>query len=69
MADLDIGGMFLNSMFSEEVRSFCWVDITNMRTEKEWERHRSGVWEKWDQKMMGITDSPYHAYQAVTWAK
>ena len=32
MADQEIGEMFLNFMLSEEVRSFCWVDITNMRT-------------------------------------
>ena len=44
MADRDIGEIFINYMLSEEVRSFCGVDITNVRTEEYWERHRSGSW-------------------------
>ena len=40
-----------------------------MRIEEEWVNHRSGGWEMWELKMMGLTDSPYHACQAVTWAK
>ena len=42
MADRDIGEIFLNFMLSEMVRLFCGVDITNVRTEKEWEKYRSG---------------------------
>ena len=29
----------------------------------------SGGWERWERKMMGITDSPYYACQVVTWDK
>ena len=43
------------------------VDITNVTTEKEWERHRSGYWEMWERKIIRLTDSTYHAFQAVTW--
>ena len=32
MADRDIGEIFLNFMLIEEVRSFCGVDISNVRT-------------------------------------
>ena len=35
MAYSDIGGIFLNFMLSEEVRLFCGVDVTNVRTEEE----------------------------------
>ena len=31
--------------------------------------HRRGGWEIWEQKMMELTNSPYHSCQAVTWAK
>ena len=31
MSDRNIGEMFLNFMLSEEVRSLCGVDVTNMR--------------------------------------
>ena len=40
-----------------------------MRTEEEWENHRIGGLERWERNIMGLTDSPYHACQAVTWAK
>ena len=40
-----------------------------MRTEEERENHRSGGWERWERKMMGLKKSPYHAYQAVKLAK
>ena len=69
MSDRDIGEMFLNFMLSEEVRSFYGVDITNVRTEEEWEKHRSGGWEMWERKMMGLTESHYHTCQTLTWAK
>ena len=44
MVDRDIGEMFLNFMFSEDVRYFCEVEIINVRTEEEWGNHRSGGW-------------------------
>ena len=44
MVDRDIGEMFLNFMFSEDVRYFCEVEIINLRTEEEWGNHRSGGW-------------------------
>ena len=34
MSDQDIGEMFLEFMLSDEVRSFCGVDITNVRKEE-----------------------------------
>ena len=46
MADRDIGEMFINFMLSEEARSFCGVDVTNVRTEYEWERHIIVSWER-----------------------
>ena len=30
---------------------------------------RLGGWERWERKIMGTTDSPYHEYQELTWAK
>ena len=56
-------------MLSEEVRSFFGVDIINVSTEEEWERHRIGGWERWVRKMMGLIYSPYYSCQAVTWDK
>ena len=44
MTDHDIGEMFLNFIFSKEVRSFCGVDVTNLRIEEVWERERIGGW-------------------------
>ena len=35
MADQDIGDILLNFIMSEEVKPFCGVDITNVKTEKE----------------------------------
>ena len=69
MEDQDIGEIFLTFILSEEVISLCGVDTTNLRTEEEWEKCRSGGWEMWERKMMGLTDSPYHACKAVTWEK
>ena len=63
----DITEMFLNFILGKEFRSLCWLDITNVRTKEEWEMYRSGCWERWKQKIMGIIDSPYHEYQAMTW--
>ena len=65
----DTGEMFLNLILSEEVRYFYGVDVTNVRTEEGWDRDRSGGWERWESKMMGLADLHYHAYQAVTWDK
>ena len=59
---------FLNFMLSKEVRHYCGVDISNAITEEEWENGRIGGWEIWERKMTVLTDFPYHACQAVTWA-
>ena len=56
MSDHDTRERFLNFLLIKEFRLFCWVDITDVRTEEELEIHRSAGWERWDQKMMGITD-------------
>ena len=42
MADRDIGDMLLNFILSEELISFYGMEITNTRTEEEWENQRSG---------------------------
>ena len=68
ISDRDIREMFLKLMLSEEVRSFCGVDVTNVSTEDKWERHMSGFQERWERNMMGLTDLPYHAFQVVIWA-
>ena len=36
MEDRDIREMFLNFILSKDVRTYCGVDISNMRTEEEW---------------------------------
>ena len=61
--------MFLKFMLSKDVRPYRGIDISNMRTEEEWEGGRLGRWKRWERKIMGLTDSPYHAYQTVKWAK
>ena len=43
-SDRDIGEIFMNFMLSDEVRSFCGVDVTNLRTEEKCEMHRDGGW-------------------------
>ena len=40
-----------------------------MGTEEYLEKGHIGRWERWYRKMMGLTDSPYHACQAITWSK
>ena len=46
---------------------FCGVDVSNMRTEEDWERVHLGGWEIWDRRMMVLTYYTYHACQAVIW--
>ena len=53
--------MFLNFLLSGEVRPFCGMDLAKVRTEENWERNVLGGLERWDRKIMGIKDSPYHA--------
>ena len=36
MVDQDIGEIFLNFMFSKEVRPYFRVNVSNTRTEEEW---------------------------------
>ena len=43
--------------------------MTNVCTEEEWGKDRSGGWEIWERNIMGLTDSTYHAFQVVTWAE
>ena len=61
--------MFLNFMLSKEVRPYCDVDISNARTEEEWEKCRLEGWERWERNMMELTDSPYRVFQAMPQAK
>ena len=37
MEDWDIGDMLLDFMLSEEVRTFCGVDVMNVRKYEEWD--------------------------------
>ena len=48
-------------MLSEELIPFCVLDVMNVR---KWEE-----WEIWESKMMGLTELPYNASQAVKWYK
>ena len=61
--------MFLNFIMSEEVRPFCGVDVSNVRTKEGCERGHIGGWGRWGRKMVGLVDSPHHTFQDVTWAK
>ena len=45
------------------------MNVVKFRTEEDWQRNRLGGWEMWERNTMGLMDSPYHAYQAVTYAK
>ena len=63
-----MGKMFLKFLLIEVVRPFCGMYFYNVRTEDYWERDRLGGWERWERNIMRLTDSPYHAYQVVTWA-
>ena len=47
MADWYIGYMFLNFMLSEKSRQFCGVDVTNIRTEEDWDKNILVGWEIW----------------------
>ena len=69
MVDRDVRKTFLDFMLSKDGTPYCRVDIINFLTEEEWEGGRLVVWERWDRKMMGLADSPYHVCQAVTRAK
>ena len=40
MVERDIGYMFIKSILSEVARPFCGVDVSNVRTEEEWERYK-----------------------------
>ena len=62
MEDWDIREMLLNFMMSKEVRPYCRLDISKVLTEEEREGGVIGRWERWERKIMVMTDSPYHAY-------
>lgn len=73
MADRDIGDMFLNFLLGEEVREYCGVDVSWVRSadpeDAEWEKSRLMNWERWERDMMGLLDSPFRAIQVMTWLK
>ena len=52
-------------MLSAEVIPLCGLDVTNVRKQEVWEKDISGVWEKWEKKMMGLIDSSYNKCRAV----
>ena len=54
MVDRYTGDMFLNFMLSEKVRTLCNMDVSNIRTEEDWERDSLGGWEKWEIKMTAV---------------
>ena len=41
----------------------------NALTEEGLENYRPGGWEIWERKIMGLTDSTYHAFQVMTRSK
>ena len=43
--------------------------VSNVRTEDYWEIVCIVGWERWERKIMGLTNSPYHTCQEVTWSK
>ena len=45
------------------------VDITNSRTEEEWDKDRPNGWEVWESKIIGLANYPYHTCQAMNWSK
>ena len=55
-------------MLSKAFRNYCGVNIGNIRTEEEWEKGGLGRWDTREKRMVGLTDSPYHACQAVKWS-
>ena len=52
-------------MLSKEVRPYYGVNISKDRKEEGQEIGKLGGWDIWEINMMGLTDLPYHAYQAV----
>ena len=67
MVDQDVGEMILILMFGGEVWPYYGTDINHLCSEDnlEWKKYWSLNWEILERKMMGLTDSPYNAYQSV----
>ena len=65
MADWEIGEMFLKYKQSEKVSPYCGIEINQVRTQEGWESGILGRWDIQKRNMMVMTDSSYHACQAV----
>jgi hypothetical protein len=60
MADVDVGGCFLNFMLHSEMRELAGVDLTPYFGDGD-----GVVWETWERAAMGIKSSPYQAVSAM----
>ena len=64
-ADMDIAEIFYNFFLHEDLRRFCGVDITLLRSDEHWEAGRPRSWERWCRAMVGLTDSPCRAVHSI----
>jgi hypothetical protein len=61
MADVDVGGCFLNFILHAELWELEGVDLTPFF----WDADNT-VWETWDRAAMGLKSSPYQAVSAMS---
>ena len=52
MADINIGGMFLNFVLHESMQSLCGVDLSDLFTDEMGEK--KVLWERWVRCAMGL---------------
>jgi hypothetical protein len=64
-ADKDFGEMFLNFWLHEDLKKFCGVDLTGFFPEELEGFSRKTIWLRWCRLAMGLTPSPYLAYQGA----
>jgi hypothetical protein len=65
MADVDVGGMFLNFILYKDLRSVSGVDLTCYFPLED----RKPLWETRQRAAMGLKSSPYQATQAMGFAE
>jgi hypothetical protein len=62
MADLDVGGMFLNFSLHPPTQPWAGVDLTHFINLKDGKLK----WERWCRSLMGCKPSPYQAVQGMS---
>jgi hypothetical protein len=62
MADLDVGGMFLNFILHPTTQPWAGVDLTHFINVKDGKSR----WERWCRSLMGCKSSPYQAVQGMS---